>query len=90
MGVIVVSDMVKRQNTKNKKKRFLSGDLLDDDVINTLMTSFSLKMSIAIVSGMIKNIPLPNFNSIGELWIFYFSDGDPLDDDVNKVLKAAR
>ena len=47
-------------------------------------------MSTAIMLGMVKNIPLPNFNSIGEIWIFYFSGKDPLDDEVNKVLKAAR
>ena len=55
-----------------------------------MMTSFSLKMSTAIVSGMDKNIPLPNSNSLGEIWIFYFSVEDPLDDEVNNVLKAAR
>ena len=33
---------------------FLSGDHLDDDVIKTLMTSFSRKMSITIVLGMVK------------------------------------
>ena len=43
---------------------FLSGELLDDDVIKTLMTSFSRKMSITILSGMAQNIPLLNFSPI--------------------------
>ena len=45
------------------------------------MTSFSHKTDIAIVSGVVKNIPVPIFGSIGALLIFDASSSDPLDDD---------
>ena len=41
------------------------------------MTSFTRKTDNAIMSGVLKNIPVPNFSSIGAFLIF-----DPLDDDV--------
>ena len=41
-----------------------------------LMTSFLRKMSIAIVSDRIKNIPT-DFNPIEALWIFYFFERWP-------------
>ena len=46
------------------------------------MASFSRKTDVAIVSGVLENIAVPNYSSIGALLIFDASSSDPLDDDV--------
>ena len=46
------------------------------------MTSFSRKTDIDIVSGVVENIPVPIFSSIGAFLIFDAASSDPLDDDV--------
>ena len=46
------------------------------------MTSFSRQTDAAIVSGVLENIPVPIFSSIGALLIFGASSSDPLDGDV--------
>ena len=43
----------------------------------SVMTSFSRKINIAIVSGIVENIPVPNFSAIGALWIFDLPSGGP-------------
>ena len=43
----------------------------------SVMTSFSRKINTAIVSGVLENIPVPNFSAIGALWIFDLPSGGP-------------
>ena len=47
-----------------------------------MITSFSRKTDTTIVSGVVENIPVPIFSSIGELLIFDASSSDPLDDGI--------
>ena len=49
------------------------------------MTSFLRKTDTAIVSGVVENIAVPIFSSIGAFLIFDASSSDPLDDDVTIV-----